>query len=86
MSERDTGLELRALIAEIVGLDPGTTADLPDDTPLLDGTIGLSSRGGARLLIEIRERFGVDVAGEDLALRSLETLGTLTAFVAPRRP
>ena len=86
MNGRDTALELRALIAEIVGLDPAVTAGLVDDTPLLDGQIGLSSRGGARLLIEIRERFGVDVAGEDLALRSLATIGTLTAFVDPRRP
>jgi acyl carrier protein len=86
MGERDTGLALRALIAEIVGLDPAVTAELADDTPLLDGQIGLSSRGGARLLTEIRERFGVDVAGEDLALRALATIGTLTAFVDPRRP
>jgi hypothetical protein len=36
------------------------------------------------LLREIQRRFGVDVAGEDLNLDSLATLGTLASFVAGR--
>jgi acyl carrier protein len=82
----DTATDLRRLIAGIVGLPAETVLDLPPETPLLTGELGLSSRGGARLLLAVRERFGVDVAAEDLALRSLATLATLTAFVDAHRP
>jgi acyl carrier protein len=76
--------ELRDLLAELLGLPRADVRQLPPETPLLSGVLGLRSRTGARLLIEIRDRFGVDVAGEDLALRSLESLGTLTDFVRSR--
>jgi acyl carrier protein len=33
----------------------------------------------------VHQRFGVDVADEDLNLDSLATLGTLTAFLEVRR-
>ena len=46
--------------------------------------MGLDSLTGTLLLREIQQRFGVDVAGEDLNLDSLATLGTLAAFVAQR--
>jgi acyl carrier protein len=46
--------------------------------------VGLDSLTGTLLLREIQRRFGVDVAGEDLNLDSLATLGTLAAFVAER--
>jgi acyl carrier protein len=81
----DTERRLRALVAEVTGLDPAAVADLPAATPLLVGPLGLGSRGGARLLLAVRERFGVDVAAEDLALMSLESLETLATFVRSRR-
>ena len=46
------------------------------------GSSGVALRPGP--LREIQRRFGVDVAGEDLNLDSLATLGTLAAFVAQR--
>jgi S-adenosylmethionine decarboxylase len=51
---------------------------------LLSGPLGLRSVDGARLLEQVTERFGVDVAAEDLALESLESIGTLVDFVADR--
>jgi len=77
--------DLRALLAEVTGLDAALVAALPAETPLLGGTMGIGSRDGARLLMLVRERFGVDVAQEDLALASLESIGTLVAFVDARR-
>jgi len=72
-----------AILAEVLG-DPAA-AGLPADTPLLSGGLGLDSVTVVRLLAAIRERSGVDVADLDLDLDALNTLGTLTAFVAAHR-
>ncbi len=76
--------EVRRLLAEVVG-DPAAAA-LPADTPLLSGGLGLDSVGVVRLLAAIRRTLDVDVADADLDLDSLATLGSLSAFVAARRP
>lgn len=74
--------QLRAILASLAGSDLPLRAPL--DTPLLRDGIGLDSLGGALLLAEVQRRFGVDVAGEDLNLDSLATLGSLAKFVAAR--
>lgn len=68
-----------AILAEVLG-DPAA-ADLPPDTPLLAGGLGLDSMTVVRLLAAVRERTGVDVADLDLDLDALATLGSLTGFV-----
>lgn len=75
-------MTVRNLLAQL--LDDPAAAALPDDTPLFRGGLGLSSLDGAALLRAIDEELGVDVAAEDLALESLETVGTLERFVAVR--
>jgi acyl carrier protein len=80
-----TDQELRDLLAEVLGADPAAVAAAPPETSLLSGPLGLDSRRGALLLIEVRDRFGVDVATEDLSLASLESLRTLADFVRDRR-
>ena len=76
------GAAVRRLLAEVVG-DPAA-ADLPADTPLLAGGLGLDSATVVRLLVAVRRELGVDVADEDLDLASLATVGTLADFVAAR--
>ena len=44
----------------------------------------LDSLTGTLLLRQVQRRYGVDVAAEDLSLDSLETLGTLAAFITAR--
>jgi acyl carrier protein len=73
---------VRDLLVQL--LDDPSVAALPDDTPLFKGGLGLSSLDGAALLRAIDEELGVDVAAEDIALESLETVGTLSRFVAVR--
>ncbi len=68
------------ILADVLG-DP-TAADLPPETPLLSGGLGLDSVTVVRLLAAVRERTGVDVADLDLDLDALATLGSLTDFVA----
>jgi acyl carrier protein len=74
--------DLRALLARVTGRDE--LLHIPPGTALFGPAVGLDSLAGTLLLREIQRRFGVDVAGEDLNLDSLATLGTLAAFVAKR--
>lgn len=73
---------LRELLARLAG-DPALLAAGPE-LPLFAGGAELDSLSGAILLTEIDNRFGVDVAAEDLNLDCLATLGTLTEFIAAR--
>ena len=74
--------DLRAFLAAATGR--GELRHIPPGTALFGEAVGLDSLTGTLLLREIQRRFGVDVAGEDLNLDSLATLGTLAAFVAQR--
>lgn len=74
--------EIKEILAGLAGqpLPPGLSLD----TPLLRGGVGLDSLGATLLLTRVRDRFGVDVADEDLNLDSLSSIGTLAIFVADR--
>jgi len=74
--------ELRRLLAEVTGRPE--LRGIPADTALFGGGVGLDSLSGTLLLRQVQRRFGVDVAAEDLNLDSLESLGTLAAFVVER--
>ncbi|WP_086819758.1 acyl carrier protein [Allokutzneria sp. NRRL B-24872] len=81
-----TDAVVRELIAEAVGQERAVVAALPGDTRLFGPEIGLSSLAGARLLDSVRERFGVDVAAEDLNLDALESIASLSGFVDRHQP
>jgi methoxymalonate biosynthesis protein len=72
--------ELRHMLARITGR--GELAGLPADAPLFGAGVSLDSLTGTLLLREVQRRFGVDVAGTDLNLDALATLGTLASFIA----
>ena len=72
--------ELRQILARITGRDE--LASLPAAAPLFGDAVALDSLTGTLLLREVQRRFGVDVAGTDLNLDALATLGTLAAFIA----
>jgi acyl carrier protein len=74
--------EIRQLLAELTG--DARPLEAPADTALLRDGIGLDSLGGTVLLTEIERRYGVDVAGEDLNLDCLASIGTLADYVAAR--
>jgi acyl carrier protein len=74
--------ELRQVLAEVTGRPE--LANVPMQSPLFGGGVGLDSLAGTLLLRRVQRQYGVDVAAEDLNLDSLETLGTLAAFVAAR--
>ncbi|MFD9318203.1 acyl carrier protein [Streptomyces sp. NPDC060053] len=74
--------ELRSLIAEAARLDEAVVAELPADTDLFGPEIGLTSLAGVTLLGTVDKRYGVDVAALDLSLDSLQSIATLSDFVA----
>jgi acyl carrier protein len=74
--------ELRQVLATATGRPELTAITL--DTPLFGDGVGLDSLTGTLLLRQVRQRFGVDVAAEDLNLDALATLGTLVVFVDER--
>jgi acyl carrier protein len=86
--QSDVAGELRQVLAGLTG--DNRPLDAPADTPLLRDGIGLDSLGGTMLLTEIKRRYGVDVADEDLNLDSLASIGTLAAYLtarlSPERP
>jgi acyl carrier protein len=77
------GAGLRQMLAAVTGR--ADLADIGDEAELFGGGIGLDSLAGTLLLRQIQRRYGVDVAAEDLNLDAMQTVGTLTAFVAERR-
>lgn len=83
-AEPDVTGELRQILAGLTG--DSRPLDAPPDTPLLRDGIGLDSLGGTMLLTQIRRRYGIDIADEDLNLDSLASIGTLAAYVAARLP
>ena len=72
--------ELREILAGATGR--AELAGLGEQVPLFGAGVGLDSLTGTLLLREVHRRFGVDVAGEDLNLDALATLGALAAFIA----
>jgi acyl carrier protein len=73
--------ELQGILARVTGRDQV----VGPDTELFGPEVSLDSLTGTLLLVEVRHRFGVDVAAEDLSLDSLASLATLAAFIARRR-
>ncbi|HEV2376136.1 MAG TPA: phosphopantetheine-binding protein [Streptosporangiaceae bacterium] len=78
----DVAREIREFLAVVTGREE--LREIADDTPLFGDGVALDSLTGTLLLREVQQRFGVDVAGEDLDLGCLASLGTLAAFVAER--
>lgn len=55
---------------------------MPTDTPLFGSGLSLDSLTGLELLVGVEQEFGVDIAAADLNLESLESIGTLVAYLS----
>src|SRR5438046_303629 len=75
---------VRDLLAQVLEQDVAYVRELPDDTALFGGGLSLDSLTGLELLTAIEQDFGVDIAAEDLSLDSLETIGTLVAYLSSK--
>ncbi|MEU0332448.1 phosphopantetheine-binding protein [Streptomyces sp. NPDC006193] len=73
--------EIRWMLADATRAPRARIEELPAETKLFGSEISLSSLAGVTLLSAITDRFGVDVAAQDLSLDCLESIATLVDFV-----
>ena len=80
MTSEEVLSQLRPILAGVTGR--AEVGEIAPETALFGPEVGLDSLTGTLLLVEIQQRFAVDVAAEDLNLDSLATLATLATFLA----
>lgn len=73
--------DLRAILCDVLGLDPDAVADFDNETGLFGHLPELDSMAVAGLLTEVEDRFEVLIEDDDVDGEMLETYGGLLAFV-----
>ncbi len=84
MAESDwTEIEatLRALLANVLGLDAARVATFDEQTELFGALPELDSMAVATLLTGMEERMGFMIEDDDVEAEDFATFGTLLAFV-----
>jgi acyl carrier protein len=76
---------LRAILRDVLGLDPARAAAINADTPLFGAMPELDSMAVAGLLTEIEDRLHILIEDDDVDGELLESFGSLSAFVRARR-
>ena len=72
---------LRALLADVLGLDATRVATFDEQTELFGALPELDSMAVATLLTGIEERFAVLIEDDDVDAEDFASFGTLLAFV-----
>ncbi len=72
---------LRALLANVLGLDAARVATFDEQTLLFGALPELDSMAVATLLTGIEERFAVMIEDDDVEAEDFATFGTLLAFI-----
>lgn len=80
----DDGLEventLRAVLADVLGLDPDRVARFDESTPLFGALPEFDSMAVAGLLTELEERLGILIEDHEVDADMLESFGALLTF------
>jgi acyl carrier protein len=71
---------LKALIADVLGLDPTQAAGFGPDSGLFGHLPELDSMAVAGLLTEMEDRLGIVIEDDEVDGTMLETYGALSAF------
>lgn len=71
---------VKSAVVETLGVEDRADA-LNADTSLFDALPELDSMAVLELVVELEQRFGIVVEGEDVTAEVFATLGTLTGFV-----
>jgi acyl carrier protein len=72
---------LRAVLADILGLDPARVAGFDHTTPLFGALPEFDSLAVAGLLTELEERLGILIEDHEVDADMMETFGALLTFV-----
>jgi acyl carrier protein len=75
---------VKAVVIETLGVEDRADA-LDADTPLLGALPELDSMAVLELVLELEQRFGITIEGEDVTADVFETLGSLAAFVDSKK-
>jgi len=75
---------VKAVVVETLGLEDRADA-LDASTPLLGSLPELDSMAVLELVLELEQRFGITIEGEDVTADVFETLGSLNAFIDDKR-
>ncbi len=73
---------VRAVLADILGLDAGRVAAFTADTPLFGALPELDSMAVASVLTELEDRLAILIEDEEIDGEMLETFGALVQFAA----
>ncbi len=74
--------QLRALLAEVLGLPAKRVAAFDDETELFGALPEFDSMAVATLLTGIEEQFDVLIEDDDVEAEDFATFGSLSAFVS----
>lgn len=80
MNDQAVDRELKALIADILGIDPAQANAFDADSGLFGHLPELDSMAVAGLLTEMEDRLGILIDDDDVDGEMLETYGGLLAF------
>ena len=72
--------DVKAALVETLGVEDRAAA-IDENAPLLGSLPELDSMAVLQLVLELEERFGIVIEGEDVTAEVFETLATLTEFV-----
>ena len=73
---------IRAVLADVLALDPERVAAFHADTPLFGALPELDSMAVAGVLTELEDRLGIVIEDDEVDGEMLETFGALVTFVA----
>jgi acyl carrier protein len=71
---------VKAVVVETLGVEDRADA-LDATTPLLGSMPELDSMAVLELMLELEQRFGITIEGEDISAEVFETLASLAEFV-----
>ena len=78
--EEEVDATLRAVLVDVLGLDPNRVAGFDESTPLFGALPEFDSMAVAGLLTELEERLGIVIEDDDVDADMLETFGSLLTF------
>jgi acyl carrier protein len=73
-------MTLRAVLADVLGLDRGRVAAFDEATPLFGALPEFDSMAVAGLLTELEERLGILIEDHEVDADMMETFGALLTF------
>ncbi|WP_341209034.1 acyl carrier protein [uncultured Sphingomonas sp.] len=78
----DIKTTIRAVLVDVLALDPERVAAFRADTPLFGALPELDSMAVAGVLTELEDRLGIVIEDDEVDGEMLETFGALVTFVA----